>query len=158
MRILASNFGLTIGLVVGLAALGSCGKARADYVPVNSDEIKLADFGAISDDGASGIASSATQDRESKDDPLTPSNEQNGPIVGRDLVSLFSMADGRGSQSGGAGSSSNSHDSGGYGQVCVCSKSQIQNLSPMMGQISFDLEAELPDPVGSRLFRPPRDI
>lgn len=140
-------------LLAGWAMLASCSTASAGFVPVNSDELGTANLNP--DDVQGMTPSSGAVDRQEKDDPLLPSNDQKGPRLGRDLLSLLGSAGGR-NQTGGAGSPSNSHDSGGSGQAFVLAISSLINSPPAPGGTVIDLDCSFSDALTSRLFRPPR--
>src|SRR5262249_19424357 len=85
--------------------------------------------------------------------PMRPPEEPDSPLTIH-LFSIFAGPYARGNQSG-AGNTTN-HDSGGSGQPLV--HWQTQTMAPALGLAVriVDFSQHPPDPVVSRLFRPPR--
>ena len=136
------------------AALGSGATAHAGFVPFNANEIGLTTNKDRPDDSSSGMSLAA--DRPVHEDPLSPANGNDAPRVDRDLLSLLGLVSGRGNQTGGAGSSSNSHDSGGYGQMLIALNFDLLNPASIVRRVAVDSDFSIPDTIVSRLFRPPR--
>jgi hypothetical protein len=146
-----TSFVCSTAFLALVSIFGSASQARAGYLAANnlSPDNDLSVFEKT--DRSDSAAGSAEPVRD------IPSPHQNrNPIAGRDfLSSLFGLTLGR-SASNGAGSTSNSHDSGGSGQPFVLPHSHLMNLSPAIGDTVGGSDSSPSDPIASLLFRPPR--